>query len=99
MVFGATTTLTGKSGAQYEFSIFPRTITFQAKGGVYVMGKELGGQQFSFVYVGQADDLSVRALKADKTECLNRAGVDHIFMIEEPDAKRRAQIVDDLVRA
>ncbi len=38
-------------------------------------------------------------MQADKTPCFQRFGVDHIFVLEELDAARRAKIVDDLVQA
>lgn len=99
MAYGDVTILTGKSGTQYEFSIFPRNTGFQAKGGVYVMGKALGGERFAFCYVGHTHDLSVRPLNNDKTACFNQFGVDHIFLIEELDATRRAEIATDLVQS
>jgi hypothetical protein len=99
MVYGETTTLTGKSGAQYQFAIFPRHTRFQNKGGVYVMGKALEGRRYAFCFVGHAGDLSVRPFNKDKTACFSRFGADHIFVIEEFDANRRAQIAEDLIQA
>ena len=94
-----TTTLTGRSGKQYRFMIFPRITTFQAKPGVYVMGRAAGGQRYEFCFVGQTDDLSKRPLSPEKQSCFKRFGVDQIFLIEEFDAEPRAQIVQDMVQA
>ncbi len=99
MAYGDTTTLTGSSGTQYRFTIFPKSTTFQARPGVYVMGRAAGGQRYEFCFVGQTDDLSKRPLSPDKQPCFLRFGVDHIFLIEEFDANRRAQVVQDLVQA
>jgi hypothetical protein len=99
MAYGDTTTLTGKGGAEYVFSIFPRNTTFNARPGVYVMGREMGESRFAFCFVGETADLSKRPLSPDKQACFNRFGVDHIFLIEEFDAARRKQIVQDLVAA
>ncbi|HYD89809.1 MAG TPA: hypothetical protein VEA80_20180 [Vitreimonas sp.] len=99
VAFGDTTTLTGKSGAQYEFSIFPRFTRFKPNAGVYVMGRGQGADQYAFCFVGHARDLSVRPLNAAKTECFGAFGVDHIFILEEPNETRRAQIADDLIQA
>jgi hypothetical protein len=94
-----TTTLTGASGRQYRFTIVPRQTTFQAKGGVYVMGRDAGANRYEFCFVGEAGDLSKRPFNPDKQECFKRFGVTSIFTIEEMDANLRAQIVRDLVQA
>jgi hypothetical protein len=98
-MFGTTTTLTGQSGAQYVFGVVPRNSIFKARPGVYVMAKRRGENKFSFCYVGQSADMSVRPLSPDKTECFNAFGTDCIFVLEELDVTRRAQIVADLVQA
>lgn len=99
MAFGDITTLTGKSGTQYEFSIFPRSSHFQANAGVYVMGRDAGGRRYEFCFVGQTDNLSVRPFNREKTPCFDSFGVDHIFILVEADARRRAQIAEDLIQA
>lgn len=99
MTYGETTTLTGRSGANYAFAIVPRRTFFQPKGGVYVMARLLEDGNFGFCYVGHSGDLSVRPLNREKTACFDRFGVDHIFILEEFDAQRRAQIADDLIQA
>lgn len=99
MTFGDTTTLTGKSGAQFQFTIFPRSSRFKPNGGVYVMARDSGARQYGIYFVGHADDLSVRPFAKDKIPCFNAHQVDHILIIEEPDARRRAQIAEDLIQA
>jgi hypothetical protein len=99
MSYGDTTTLTGASGRQYRFTIFPRSTTFQAKGGVYVMGRAAGENRYAFCFVGQTGDLSKRPLSPEKQACFSKFGVTQIFLIEEFDVGRREQIVQDLVRA
>jgi len=99
MSFAEITTLKGKSGAEYTFMIVSRLTTFKAKPGVFVIGKTLEAPRFSFCFVGQSPDLSVRPLAADKTDCFNRFGADLIFVLEEFDASKRAQMVTDLVQA
>lgn len=99
MAYGDTTNLIGISGAQYVFTIFPRATHFKPNAGVYVMGRDVGDRRFEFCFVGQTGDLSVRPLKQDKIACFNSFGVDHIFIMEEPDERRRAQITDDLLQS
>lgn len=99
MIFGDTTSLLGVSGAKYEFNIFPRSTRFQPNAGVYVMGRQAEGRKFEFCFIGHSDDLSKRPFNPDKAACFREFGVDHIFIMEEPDARRRAQIVDDLIQS
>jgi|SRR5262245_3633687 len=98
-MFGGTATLTGRSGTGYEFTVFPRFTTFKPNGGVFVMGRQTGAETFEFCFIGQTADLSVRPLQPDKTSCFQRFGVDHIFIIEEPDAASRAKVAADLIGA
>jgi hypothetical protein len=81
------------------FSIFPRSTTFQAKGGVYVVGRDMGDDRYAICFVGHTGDLSARPLNRDKTSCFDRFGADQIFLIEEFDANRRAQVAEDLIQA
>jgi hypothetical protein len=94
-----TTTLTGSSGKQYRFDIHPRSTTFRAKPGVYVMARHKEGHVYEFCFVGETDDLSKRPFNPEKQACFNRFGVTSIFLIEEFDADRRSQVVQDLVSA
>jgi len=99
MAFGDTTVLTGKSGAEFTFTIFPRQSRFQPNAGLYVMGRDTGGRRFEFCFVGHTDNLSVRPFNKEKASCFSSFGVDHIFILVEPDARRRAQIAEDLIQA
>lgn len=98
---GMVTTLTGSSGKQYMFNIHPRSTTFQAKPGVYVMARERAGvaNTYEFCFVGETADLSKRPLSPDKQPCFAKFGVTLIFLIEEFDANKRATVVRDLVQA
>jgi len=96
---GEVTTLTGKSGAQYQFTIYSRLSRFTPKGGVYVMGRAEGDSRFAFCYVGHTPDFSVRPFAPDKTACFNAFRADQIFILDENDANRRAQITADLIQA
>lgn len=91
--------LKGKSGVDYVFAVVPRQTAFQAKPGVYALAKSIGPNRYSFCYVGQSADLSKRPLVADKTACFDRFGANLIFLLEEYDASKRTQMVNDLVQA
>ncbi|MEQ1489545.1 MAG: hypothetical protein ABL932_03245 [Terricaulis sp.] len=101
MQYGDTTTLTGSSGRQYRFDIFPKGTAYQAKPGVYVMAREKADTTngYEFCFVGETADLSKQPWAPDKIPCFTRFGVNAIFLIEEYDANKRAQVVRDLVQA
>lgn len=101
MNYGETTLLTGSSGKQYQFNMHPRSTTFLAKPGVYVMAREKAGvpNTYEFCFVGETADLSKRPLSPDRQPCFAKFGVTLIFLIEEFDANRRTQVVRDLVQA
>lgn len=99
MNIGDTTVLTGTSGKQYRFDIHPRSTTFQAKPGVYVMAREKANNGYEFCFVGQTADLSKRPLSPEKQSCFSKFGVSAIFLIEEFDQNKREQVVRDLVSA
>lgn len=99
MEYGETTALTGSSGKQYRFDIHPRSTTFQAKPGVYIMARHKEGNVYEFCFVGETADLSKRPFNPEKQACFEKFGVTLIFLIEEYDAGRRAQVVQDLVSA
>lgn len=99
MAFDRLATLKGKSGADYLFGVVSRQSAFQAKPGVYALAKSIGPDRYAFCFVGQSADLSKRPLNPDKTACFDRFGADLIFVLEEYDANKRAQMVTDLVQA
>lgn len=99
MTVGNSMLLTGRNGTQYRFLITARSTTFQAKPGVYVMARAKGGERYEFCFVGETADLSKRPLNPDKQPCFQKFGVDHIFVLEEFNADKRRQVVQDLVQA
>jgi hypothetical protein len=55
-----TITLTGKSGAKYSFSIYPRSTEFKPLGAIYVMAKEKDSSTYTLIYIGETGDASKR---------------------------------------
>lgn len=95
-----TLTLTGKSGRSYEFSVYPRSTSFRAVGGVYVMSKRNAlNRQHSVLYIGQTEDLSSRPLNHHRTSAFDRYGADHVNVIVVEDKARRCAIELDLIHA
>lgn len=92
-------TLTGRSGERYAFTIWSRQTTFQAKGGVYAMARHVEGERYDIIFLGETGDLSKRPFNKDRVPCFNQNGADHIFCLDEQNAARRAAIVADLLQA
>ena len=93
------TELTGRSGQKYLFYITFHSSTFKARPGVYVLAKATGGSRYEFCYVGHTADMSVRPFAPEKADCFKRFAADRIFHLEETDANKRAQMVQDLIQA
>ncbi|MBL8536912.1 MAG: hypothetical protein JNM59_05865 [Hyphomonadaceae bacterium] len=91
--------LKGRSGTEYPFSVWLRATRFLPKGGVYVMARTTGPDQFEMVFIGETADMSKRPINPAKTACFDQHGVDSIFSLDEPEAPRRADIVRDLLMA
>ncbi len=99
MTAGNAMAISGRTGVKYQFLIVARHTTFQAKPGVYVMAKAKGGERYDFCFVGETADLSKRPLAPEKQACFQRHGADHIFVLEEFNADKRRQVVQDIVQA
>lgn len=91
--------LTGKSGEKYVFFTTFYSSAFQARPGVYVLAKALGGNRYSFCYIGETADMSVRPFAPHRVDCFKSFGVDRIFHLEEVSAEKRTRMVQDLLQA
>ena len=92
-------TLAGRSGEQYTFAIWKRDTHFHPRGGVYAMARNIVGRNFNIIYIGETEDMSKRPFVKERLPCFNQHGVDHIFTLDEQDAKRRKAIAADLLQA
>lgn len=87
-------TLRGKSGASYDFEIYPWGQEFRPVGGVYVVLKSATD---GTIYIGQTGDLSERFDAHHKASCLDRYGKTHIGVHLESSEARRLAIESDLI--
>jgi hypothetical protein len=91
-------TVTGASGTQYEFEVYPWGTSFKPFGGVYlVLRKQLTGK-YDLLYIGQTGDLSERFDNHHQAPCFNRNGKTHIAIRLEEFEQRRIYIETDLIR-
>jgi len=73
--------VTGASGKQYKFWVYPWGHKLKAEGGVYMVLKNSGTllvPKYSVIYVGQTENLDERFDDHHKQFCFNRNGRTHI---------------------
>ncbi len=91
-------TVTGASGTQYEFEVYPWGTSFKPLGGVYLVLKKKLLADYDLLYIGQTGDLSERFDNHHKADCFNRNGKTHIAIRLEESEQRRLNIETDLIR-
>jgi len=87
-------TLRGKSGASYDFDVYPWGQEFRPVGGVYVVLKSASD---GIIYIGQTADLSERFDAHHKAACFTRYGKTHIGVHPDESEQRRLAIESDLI--
>ena len=92
----STVTVTGSSGAQYSFKVYPWDTQFKAVGAVYLVLRK-GNPNFDLLYVGQTEDLSSRFDDHHKQPCFDRKGRTHIAILVESSEAQQLRIESDLV--
>ena len=93
-------TLTGKSGTNYTFQMYPWGTEFKALGGVYIVTKRAagnGGGSHSLIYVGVTGDLSERLDNHHKAKCFKGHGANCVGVLLEESEKKRLAIEADLL--
>ena len=88
----------GRSGAQYEFQVFPWPTVFPPFPGIYIFCRLENFIQWAPIYVGQTEDLSTRFDDHHKMNCIQRYGVSHIHILGEMNGEpQRREIERDLI--
>lgn len=95
----STVTLTGASGTNYQFTLYPWGTVFKPVCAVYAMLKLATDGTYYVQYVGQTGDCSERFDFHHKESCFRSHGVTHIGLLIENSEQRRFAIETDLVRA
>lgn len=89
------TTLTGKSGKQYQFTAYPRISSWNGVAGVYVILRNTSGG--TVLYVGETENLRDRMANHHKQACFDRNGWTHLGWLGETSSARRLDIERDLM--
>lgn len=92
----STVTLRGRSGAEYQFWVYPWGESFKAVGGVYAVLRD-DGSTWSVIYIGQTGNLSERFDSHHKADCFDRHRKTHIAARVEESERQRLAIEADLV--
>ena len=90
-------TLQGRSGATYEFQVYPWGTDFKPLGAVYAVLKLRTDRRYDVIYIGETGDLSERFDSHHKAWCFDRNGKTHIGVHLESSQSRRRVIEQDLI--
>lgn len=97
-------TLTGESGTEYEFSVYPANTNW--KSGypcVYYVSRRTeksgGGGSHTKIYIGQTDDIQDRFEDHHNQHCFDLHEYNAISVHYEPEKRARLRIETDLIRA
>jgi len=96
-------TLTGKSGKQYVFEVWPINTAFNAVAAVYAVTKAVqnakGGRTHTVIYIGQTDNLKERFANHHKADCFANHGANCICTHRDDNEKSRLAKEADLIAA
>lgn len=94
--------LLGKSGEQYQFSIYPMDEKFEAVGAVYAVTRQYENEKGTYthhvVYVGETGNLSTRFDNHHKAECFKEHKADRICIHPKDDKDSRLVVEGDLIK-
>jgi hypothetical protein len=98
-----TLTLTGASGNQYSFNVYPTDTGFKSMGAVYYISKRIekedGTGTHTKIYIGQTGDLSERFDSHHKESCFKKHNANCVSILQESSEKTRLEIEGDLIEA
>lgn len=98
-----TLTLTGASGAKYEFTVYPFGTDFEAIPAIYYISKRTeksdGGGNHLEIYIGETNNLSERFDNHHKASCFRRYKANALSIRQESNESKRLKIEKDLIDA
>jgi len=91
------TTITGKSGKEYAFNVYPADMRFNDFiPGVYYISKQ-DDDKSSAIYLGESDNVDVTLQKHDKQSCFDENNYNRISFYKNASREVRESIVEDLL--
>ncbi len=95
--------LTGASGAEYEFNVYSFGTEFNSISSVYYISKRTVGQDGTGshlkIYIGETEDIVDRFSQHHKQKCFENHGANCISVHQEKNEQRRREIEQDLIDA
>ena len=91
-----TISMTGKSGKEYAFNVYPGDMRFNDFiPGVYYISKQLGDES-SAIYLGESDNVDVTLQNHDKQSCFDEENYNRVSFYKNASREVRESIVADL---
>lgn len=93
-----TMTLTGKSGKQYTLNVYPGNMQFNDFiPGVYLIGRNDGGQSDAAIFLGETDNIDVTLKKHDRQTCFDEHNYNRIAFYRNASKTVRDEVMTDLL--
>lgn len=96
-----TVTIKGKSGTEYDFTVYPRGQSFNAVAVVYAISKRTvkdGKGSHEWIYIGETEDVSTRFDNHHKEYCFAEHDADCVSIHREDSEDERVRIEDDILK-
>ena len=91
-----TISMSGKSGKDYTFNVYPGDMRFNDFiPGVYYISKQLGDES-SAIYLGESDNVDVTLQNHDKQSCFDEQNYNRVSFYKNASREVRESIVADL---
>jgi predicted GIY-YIG superfamily endonuclease len=89
--------LSGQSGQQYRFNVYPADTAFNTVPAVYAVSQRENNGNHNILYIGQTDNLPERFDNHHKLQCFQRQGFNAICVHQEPNERSRLSKESDLI--
>jgi len=91
-------TITGQSGAGYEFGLYTMDTQFNNVGGIYVFTKRSVSGNHTYIYCGRTQDFPSRFSDHHKSDEIEANGANCIGVMVVSDHDRRVEIETDILQ-
>ena len=90
------TSMTGKSGKEYAFNVYPGDMRFNDFiPGVYYISKQVDDAS-SAIYLGESDNVDLTLRKHDKQSCFEEHGYNRVAFYKNASREVRESVIEDL---
>jgi bifunctional DNase/RNase len=90
-------TLTGKSGRQYEFNVYPASMRFNDFiPGVYYISRQAPDQEELPIYIGESDNVDIALQNHEQQTCFDEHEYNRVAFHKNASRDVRKAIITDL---